>query len=351
MRVVVFGGAGYIGSHLVRELVRRTPLSVVVADSLEASHGLLPRFISNLVTVGEPTEGSTEKKKVVFEQGDIRDVSFLDKVFATHRPDMVVHMCASIVVPDSVRDPLSYYDNNVVGSLRILQAMQKHGCRMIVFSSTAALFGTPTGDGQGLPIPPDAPCRPESPYGDTKMIMEMMLRSADVAHGIRHVALRYFNACGAHIDGDIGECHDPETHLIPIILQVPLGKRKCISVFGSDYPTKDGTCVRDYVHVTDLAQAHIKALTYLADGNSSNCFNLGSGTGYSVREVIEAARRVTGHAIPEQMMARREGDPPVLVASSERAKDVLGWEATYSLEDVIRSAWKFHQAHPNGFDE
>lgn len=345
MKVVVFGGAGYIGSHLVRELVRHTALSVVVADSLAAAHGTVPPFISNLTNVGDASEFAEGPKKISFEQGDIRDTLFLDGVFERHQPDAVVHMCASIVVPDSVRDPLSYYDNNVVGSLRILQAMQKHNCKMIVFSSTAALFGTPAGEASGKPIPPEAPCIPESPYGDTKMVMEMMLKAADIAHNIRFVALRYFNACGAHIDGDIGECHEPETHLIPIILQVPLGQRDKISVFGNDYPTRDGTCVRDYVHVTDLAKAHIKALDYLSKGNPSDCFNLGSGTGHSVKEVIAAARVVSGHPIPEVVMPRREGDPPTLIASSEKAKSVLGWEVSFTLDEIISSAWRFHKAH------
>lgn len=333
MKVLVLGGAGYIGSHLVREIIRTTDHSVVIADNLSAAHGHMPPI--------DP--------KAAFEQGDVRDEAFLDRVFTTHKPDAVVHMCASIVVPESVRDPLMYYDNNVVGSLRMLQAMKKHGCKYVVFSSTAALFGTPKGDKAGKPIEPQDPTVPESPYGDTKLVTEWMLRAADVAHGIKYVCLRYFNACGAHVDGDIGEAHDPETHLIPIVLQVPLGKRAKISVFGNDYATEDGTCVRDYIHVTDLASAHIKALEYLQirKGNS-DCFNLGVGKGYSVREVIEAARKVTGHPIPEEICPRREGDPPSLVASPQRAHEILGWEAKFGLEEIIASAWKFHQAHPNG---
>eukprot|EP00744_Colponema_vietnamica_P013560 GILI01019000.1.p1 GENE.GILI01019000.1~~GILI01019000.1.p1 ORF type:complete len:351 (+),score=58.84 GILI01019000.1:50-1054(+) len=332
MKIIVFGGAGYIGSHLVRELIRTTGHSVIIADNLSAAHGTKPPMDS----------------KAQFEEGDVRDEAFLERIFETHKPDAVVHMCASIVVPESVRDPLMYYDNNVVGSLRILQAMQKHNCKYIVFSSTAALFGTPKGDKAGQPIGPSDPTVPESPYGDTKLVTEWMLKSVDVAHGIKHVCLRYFNACGAHEDGDIGEAHDPETHLIPIVLQVPLGKRQKISIFGNDFATKDGTCVRDYIHVSDLASAHIKALEYLEKKGESASFNLGVGEGYSVKEVVEAARKVTGHAIPEESCPRREGDPPSLVADPTRAHEVLGWKARYGLEEIIATAWKFHQAHPNG---
>jgi len=331
LKVLVCGGVGYIGSHLVRELTRTTPHVVVVADSLDA-------------TKGHRTHTDTEG--AALEVGDVRDAAFLDKVFETHKPDAVVHMCASIVVPDSVRDPLGYYDNNVIGVIRLLQAMQKHGCKNIVFSSTAALFGTP----EKQPIAPGDKKIPESPYGDTKLIAEMLLGSCDVAYGIRSVCLRYFNACGAHEDGDIGETHDPETHLIPIVLQCALGQRKQVSIFGLDYPTPDGTCVRDYVHVSDLASAHILALEYLAKGGASAQFNLGSGNGFSVKEVIEAARRVTGHPIPVVECARREGDPPMLVASAAEAKAVLGWAPKYdTLEKIVATAWNFHQKHPKGY--
>jgi UDP-glucose 4-epimerase len=331
MKILVIGGAGYIGSHLVRELERATEHEVVIADSLEATKG----FRGHL------------SAKTPVEVGDVRDVAFMDAVFQKHAPvDAVVHMCAKIVVPDSVRDPLEYYDNNVVGTVRVLQAMQRHGCKLLVFSSTAALFGTP----EKQPIEPDAPTAPESPYGDTKLIAEMLFKSCDVAYGIRSVCLRYFNACGAHDDGDLGETHDPESHLIPLVLQVALGQRPHISMFGTDYNTPDGTCVRDYVHVSDLATAHIKALEYLKAGKPSAQFNLGCGNGYSVREVVEACRRVTGHAIPAVECERRPGDPPALVASSQRAYDVLGWQPRYtSVDAIVATAWKFHQAHPKGY--
>lgn len=331
MRVLVCGGAGYIGSHLVRELQRTTAHEVIVLDSLEATKGVRKHL----------------SDETVVEVGDVRDPAVLDAVFTKHRPiDAVVHMCAYIVVPESCSDPLKYYDNNVVGSMRIAQAMQRHGCKMLVFSSTAALFGTP----EKQPIEPEAAKHPESPYGDTKLVAEMMFRSCEAAYGIRTVCLRYFNACGAHDDGDLGETHDPETHLIPIILQVPLGQRPHISIFGTDYATPDGTCVRDYVHVSDLATAHIKALEYLAAGNASNQFNLGSGSGFSVREVVEACRRVTGHPIPAVECERRPGDPPTLVASSAKAKAELGWTPRYdTIDSIVATAWKFHQAHPRGY--
>jgi UDP-glucose 4-epimerase len=331
MKILVCGGAGYIGSHLVKEILRSTNHEVVVADSLEATKG----YDKHL----PPT--------VALEIGDVRDTAFIDAVFTKHAPiDGVVHMCASIVVPDSVRDPLTYYDNNVLGALRMAQAMQRHGVKLLVFSSTAALFGTPD---HALIEPDDTKC-PESPYGETKLVAERMFAACDAAYGMRTVCLRYFNACGADADGDIGETHDPETHLIPIVLQVALGQRSQVSIFGTDYPTPDGTCVRDYVHVTDLATAHIKALEYLQAGNPSTAFNLGSGNGYSVREIVDACRRVTKHAIPAVEAPRRPGDPPALVASSAKAKEVLGWSPRYtSIDSIVESAWKFHVSHPKGY--
>lgn len=332
MKIFVCGGLGYIGSHLVREIVRETQHTVVVIDNAAATKGY---------------SGHLEKG-VELEIGDVRDQEFLDRAFAKHKPDAVVHMCADIVVPDSVKDPLSYYDNNVIGALRIVQAMVKHNCKFIVFSSTAALFGTP----DKTPIEPEDPKKPESPYGDTKLVTEMMLRACDPAYGLKYVCLRYFNACGAHRDGDIGEVHDPESHLIPIVLQVPLGKRESVHIFGTDYPTPDGTCIRDYVHITDLSTAHIAALDYLSKGGQSDVFNLGSGTGYSVKEVIDVARKVTGHPIPVVESPRREGDPPSLVASSEKARKVLHWVPQYdSLDKIISTAWNFHKTHPKGYNQ
>lgn len=330
MKILVCGGAGYIGSHLVREAQRASKHDVVIVDSLDATKGIR----------------SHVPESIPVEVGDVRDAAFLDGVFARHKPDAVIHMCASIVVPESVKDPLMYYDNNVVGALRIVQAMQRHGVKRLVFSSTAALFGTP----DHALIEPNDKIQPESPYGDTKAVTERMLASCDAAYGIKSVCLRYFNACGADQDGDIGETHDPETHLIPIVLQVALGQREQVSIMGTDYPTPDGTCVRDYVHVTDLGSAHILALEYLERGGESAQFNLGSGSGYSVREVVEACRRVTGHPIPAVEAPRRAGDPPALVASSAKAKEVLKWAPRYTtLDSIVESAWRFHKAHPRGY--
>ncbi|KAJ3340123.1 UDP-glucose-4-epimerase [Gonapodya sp. JEL0774] len=325
--VFVVGGAGYIGSHAVRELIRTGKHEVVAVDNLSKGHA------------------EAVSKGATLEKGDIRDAAFLEDLFRRHKPDAVMHMSAYIVVPDSVRDPLDYYDNNVCGTVNLLRAMVKHNCRFIIFSSTAALFAAP----KTIPIPSDEERIPMSPYGDTKLVVENILTWCESAYGIKSVCLRYFNACGADADGDIGEDHEPETHLIPMVLQVPLGRRKEVKIYGTDYPTSDGTAVRDYVHVTDLATAHIKALEYMVTKNKSGRFNLGSGKGYSVREVLEAARKVTGHPIPAIEEGRREGDPPVLIASSKDAEEHLGWVRKYnSVEDIIASAWKFHQTHPRG---
>ncbi|KEG07663.1 putative UDP-galactose 4-epimerase [Trypanosoma grayi] len=384
MKVLVCGGAGYIGTHFVRSLLRRTSHTVIIADSLEATHGRADHVDTKENAVrkqksGQQQEGAAaEGRYATLEVGDVRDTAFLNDVFTRHTPiDAVVHMCASIVVPESVRDPLHYYDNNVVGIIRLLQVMQAHHCDKIIFSSTAALFGNPASVAEGAvdavdmsPIRPDAKKSPESPYGETKLIAEWLLKDCAPAYGIKSVCLRYFNACGADEEGDIGEDHDPESHLIPLILRVPLadeinkrrkGAQKSpvadfVSIFGTDYPTPDGTCVRDYVHVYDLASAHILALDYLVKIGSEekpkffSAFNLGTSRGYSVREVIEAARRVTGHPIPAKECPRRPGDPPVLVASGEEAKVALGWKLKYdNIEKIIASAWKFHQAHPVGY--
>ncbi|CAM40789.1 putative udp-glc 4'-epimerase [Leishmania braziliensis MHOM/BR/75/M2904] len=389
MRVLVCGGVGYIGTHFVRELLRHSSHEVIIVDSLEATHGSDAHVdTEENFAARNPEANLAEARKsgcrfAKLEVGDVRDVNFLERVFTAHAPiDAVVHMCAYIVVPESVHDPLRYYDNNVVGMLRILQTMHKYQCDKLILSSTAALFGNPyarTKAGSAdepdpmKPIPSNAKRLPESPYGTTKLVDEYMLQDCAVAYGIKSVCLRYFNACGADPDGDIGETHEPESHLIPLILRVPLADKinaynavhhpdrkkvkDYISIFGTDYPTPDGTCIRDYVHVKDLSSAHVLALDYLAKLTPDDkdkffsTFNLGTSRGYSVREVIEAARRVTGHPIPERAEKRRDGDPPVLVASGEEAAAALGWTLVYdSIDKIIESAWKFHSGHPFGYE-
>lgn len=327
MKILVLGGAGYIGSHTVRELIDAGE-EVVIADNLETGH----------IEAVHP--------KAVFYQGDIRDRAFVDKVFDSEKIDGVIHFAANSLVGESMTNPLKYYDNNLYGTKVLLESMVAHGVDKIVFSSTAATYGEP----ESIPILESDRTEPTNPYGETKLSMEKMMKWTGVAHGLRYVALRYFNACGAHVDGEIGEAHNPETHLIPLILQVPNGQREKISIYGDDYDTKDGTCVRDYIHVTDLAQAHILAMKYLVNGGESNVFNLGNGVGFTVKEVIETARKVTGHPIPAEITPRRGGDPAQLIASSAKAKEVLGWNPEHAdLEEIIATAWKWHKAHPNGY--
>jgi UDP-glucose-4-epimerase len=327
MKVLVLGGAGYIGSHTVSELIDAGE-EVVIADNLETGHI------------------EAVHKDATFYQGDIRDRAFVDSVFEKEKIDGVIHFAANSLVGESMTDPLKYYDNNLNGTKVLLQSMVAHGVDKIVFSSTAATYGEP----ESIPILETDRTEPTNPYGETKLSMEKMMKWTGVAHGLRYVALRYFNACGAHVGGHIGEAHSPESHLIPLILQVPNGQREAINIFGDDYDTKDGTCVRDYIHVTDLAQAHILAMKYLMDGKESDVFNLGNGVGFTVKEVIEAARRVTGHPIPAVVAPRRGGDPAKLIASSAKAKEVLGWKPEHAdLEEIIETAWNWHKNHPNGF--
>ena len=327
MSVLVLGGAGYIGSHTVYELIDKGE-DVVVADDLltgfrEAVH-----------------------PKAKFYRGDIRDRAFIDSVFDREDIDGVIHFAAFSQVGESMTRPLKYYNNNLCGTETLLESMVAHGVDKIVFSSTAATYGEP----ERIPILETDRTVPTNTYGETKLSMEKMFHWAGQAHNLRYVSLRYFNACGAHPNGQIGEAHDPETHLIPLILQVPLGQRDHIAIFGTDYDTPDGTCVRDYIHVSDLAQAHIRALRYLREGGKSDIFNLGNGVGFSVREVIETARKVTGHPIPATEEARRAGDPSTLIASSAKAKEILGWDPQFDdLETIISTAWKWHQSHPNGY--
>ncbi|RHW42686.1 UDP-glucose 4-epimerase GalE [Neobacillus notoginsengisoli] len=326
MAILVTGGAGYIGSHTVVELLAHGE-EVVVIDNLRTGHK------------GAVTGGA-------FYEGDLKDRAFLDSVFKKHEIEAVIHFAASSLVGESVQEPLNYYDNNLIASHSLISAMIDHGVKKIVFSSTAATYGEP----EEIPIREEIATTPTSPYGETKLAMEKMFRWCDGPYGLKSISLRYFNAAGAHPDGLIGEDHTPESHLIPIILQVALGQREAIGIFGDDYPTEDGTCIRDYIHVMDLANAHWLALEYLRKNDTSGVFNLGNGTGFSVKQVIEEARKVTNHPIPEKISERRAGDPAVLIASSDRAKEVLGWKPKYNdLRTIIETAWKWHQANPNGF--
>ena len=329
MAILVLGGAGYIGSHTALELVKAGN-EVVIADNLVTGY----------------RKAIPEGAK--FYEGDLRDFDFLNKLFQQEKIDAVIHFAAYSLVGESVTNPLKYYDNNLYGTKVLLEAMVKNNVGKIVFSSTAATYGEP----ENIPILESDRTCPTNPYGETKLAMEKMFKWTAEAHGLRYVSLRYFNACGADESGTIGEAHNPESYLIPLILQVPNGKRETISIYGTDYDTPDGTCIRDYIHVTDLALAHILAVQYLNNGGESDIFNLGNGVGYSVREVIETARKVTGHPIPATETSRRAGDPARLVASSEKAKSVLGWKPVHdSLEEIIASAWNWHKNHPNGYDE
>ncbi len=329
MSVLVLGGAGYIGSHTALELIRAGE-SVVIADNLVTGH------------MEAIPEGA------VFYQGDLHDSQFLDSIFEHEKIDAVIHFAAYSLVGESTVNPLKYYDNNLCGTKVLLDSMVRHHIDKIVFSSTAATYGEP----ENIPILESDRTLPTNPYGETKLAMEKMFYWTSKAHDLRYVSLRYFNACGADKSGSIGEAHNPESHLIPLILQVPNGKREHVSIYGTDYDTPDGTCIRDYIHVTDLAQAHILAVKYLRNGGTSDIFNLGNGLGYSVREVIEAARRVTEHPIPAIETPRRTGDPARLVASSEKAKEILGWNPVHAdIEEIITDAWNWHKYHPNGFEK
>ena len=329
MKLLVLGGAGYIGSHTATELLDNGH-EVVIAD--------------NLVT------GYREAvpEKATFYQGDLRDKDFLVDLLTKEKVDAVIHFAAFSLVGESVTNPLKYYENNLYGTKVLLDAMIETGVDKIVFSSTAATYGEP----ENIPILESDRTCPTNPYGETKLAMEKMISWAAKAHGLHFVSLRYFNACGAHKSGKIGEAHNPESHLIPLVLQVPNGKREFVSIYGNDYDTPDGTCIRDYIHVTDLAKAHILAVEYLMNGGESDIFNLGNGVGYSVKEVIETARKVTGHPIPAKEEARRAGDPAQLVASGEKARKILGWEPEIKdLADIISSAWKWHKAHRDGYSK
>jgi UDP-glucose 4-epimerase len=327
MAILVTGGAGYIGSHTVAELLQQGE-EVIILDNLQKGHQ-------------QAVMGGT------FYNGDLRDRAFLNEVFSKHKMEAVIHFAANSLVGESVQKPLVYYDNNVIGTHALVSAMVEHDVKKIVFSSTAATYGEP----KRIPIHEEDVTEPTNPYGETKLVMEKMLRWCDEAYGLKSISLRYFNAAGSHPDGIVGEDHDPESHLIPIILQVALGQREYIQIYGDDYPTEDGTCIRDYIHVMDLANAHWLALESLRKNNKSGVYNLGNGTGFSVKQVIETARKVTGHPIPAQASARRAGDPAVLIASSEKAKTELNWKPKYhDLETIIESAWRWQKDHPHGYN-
>ncbi|MFC6259345.1 UDP-glucose 4-epimerase GalE [Levilactobacillus fujinensis] len=329
MTVLVLGGAGYIGSHAVDRLVEKG-YDVAVVDNLVTGHR------------------AAVNKKARFYEGDVRDQDFLNGVFDKEDIEGVIHFAAFSVVPESMKKPLKYFDNNTAGMVSLLEVMNKHNVKRIVFSSTAATYGEP----KQIPIKETDPQIPTNPYGESKLMMEKIMRWSDEAYGIKFIALRYFNVAGAKEDGSIGEDHHPETHLVPIILQVAAGERKELAIFGSDYPTKDGTNVRDYVHVVDLADAHILALEYLKAGHDSDAFNLGSSTGFSNKEMLEAARKVTGKEIPATMAPRRAGDPSTLIAASDKARKVLNWQPRFdNVEDIIRTAWNWKQTHPQGYND
>lgn len=329
MAIAVLGGAGYIGSHTVKQLLAAGE-DVIVLDNLITGHR------------------KAVDRRARFYQGDIRDFKFLSSVFSQEKVDGIVHFAAFSVVPESMKNPLKYFDNNTCGMVTLLEAMKQFGIKRIVFSSTAATYGEP----KQIPIKETDPQIPTNAYGESKLAMEKIMHWADLADGLKFIALRYFNVAGAMPDASIGEDHSPETHLIPIILQVAAGKRLNLQILGNDYPTKDGTNVRDYVHVLDLADAHVLALKYLEAGNSSTAFNLGSATGFSNMEILQAARKVTDKEIPASIGPRRSGDPSTLIASSEKAKKILGWKPKFdNIEKIIETAWKWHENNPEGFGD
>ena len=326
MAILVCGGAGYIGSHMVAHLLEDGK-EVIVVDSLETGH----------------KEAINDVKLYM---GDLRSKEFLNKVFKENSIDAVIDFAAFSLVGESMTDPLKYFNNNVYGTINLLEVMKEYNVKHIVFSSTAATYGEP----ENTPILEEDKTIPTNPYGESKLMVEKILKWCDMSYGIRYTVLRYFNAAGAHVNGNIGEDHKTETHLIPLILQVALGKREKIMIFGDDYNTQDGTCIRDYIHVSDLASAHLLALKRLENGGKSRIYNLGNGTGFSVKEVIDVVRRVTKHEIPAEIAERRAGDPAILVASSGKAIEELGWKPRFNtLENIVETAWKWHSSHPSGF--
>lgn len=329
MAILVCGGAGYIGSHAVRALLE-SKKEVIVLDNLQTGH----------------VDAIPEEVKLAL--GDLRDIEFLNRVFKENKIEGVIHFAADSLVGESMTNPAKYFENNVMGTMNLLNTMKKYSVNKIVFSSTAATYGEP----KNIPILESDETNPTNPYGESKLMVEKLLKWYDYAYGIKYTALRYFNVAGAYATGEIGEDHNPESHLIPIILQVALGKREKIAIYGDDYETPDGTCIRDYVNVMDLVDAHILALDRLQRGEESTIYNLGNGEGFSVKEVIEVARKVTKHEIPAEISPRRAGDPAKLVASSEKAMKELKWKPkNSSLENIIETAWKWHKNNPEGYQD
>jgi len=318
--ILVVGGAGYIGSHMVKDLLE-AGYGVVTLDNLSTGH-------PDLLTGGD------------FVEGDLSDERVLDRIFSSYRISSVMHFAAFALVGESVKNPLKYYRNNLAATIALLSAMIRHDVKRFIFSSTAAVYGEPL----EVPIREDHPCNPTNPYGTSKIAVEKMLQDCDSAYGLRYISLRYFNASGADESGIVGERHTNETHLIPLVLKVATGERENIRIYGTDYPTPDGTCIRDYIHVSDLTQAHLLALEVLLSDGESAVYNLGNNRGYSVREVIELAEKVTGKKIAVMETERRPGDPARLIASSEKIKTSLGWKPKFeNLETIIKTAWVWHQ--------
>jgi len=317
--ILVAGGAGYIGSHVCK-MLKKMGFNVFIYDNLSHGYKFLAKY-------GE------------FVLGDVGDRRQLELVLKNYKIDVVMHFCAFIEVGESVQNPRKYYDNNLYNTINLVDTMLDCGVNKLIFSSTAAVYGMP----ERVPIDEDDKKDPINPYGRTKWMIEQLLKDYSDAHGLRYVAFRYFNAAGADPEGELGEAHEPETHLIPLVLDAALGIRKSIKIFGTDYPTSDGTCIRDYIHVNDLADAHIKGVEYLLNGNTSNYFNLGNGKGFSVREIIDTVKKVTGKDFPVEEVERRPGDPALLIAKSEKAKKVLGWEPKYGIEEIITHAWNWHK--------
>jgi len=317
--ILVAGGAGYIGSHVCK-MLKKMGFNVFIYDNLSHGYKFLAKY-------GE------------FVLGDVGDRRQLELVLKNYKIDVVMHFCAFIEVGESVQNPRKYYDNNLYNTINLVDTMLDCGVNKLIFSSTASVYGMP----ERVPIDEDDKKDPTNPYGRTKWMIEQLLKDYSDAHGLRYVAFRYFNAAGADPEGELGEAHEPETHLIPLVLDAALGIRKSIKIFGTDYPTSDGTCIRDYIHVNDLADAHIKGVEYLLNGNPSNYFNLGNGKGFSVREIIDTVKKVTGKDFPVEEVERRPGDTALLIAKSEKARKVLGWKPEYGIEEIITHAWNWHK--------